>query len=208
VRQLDMLKRLLDLVLAAVLLVSLLPLFATIALAIRTTMGRPILFRQRRTGWREQPFTILKFRTMRSEIGPDGAATPDSERLTRLGRFLRSTSLDELPELWNVVRGEMSLVGPRPLLVEYLVLYSNRQRRRHEVRPGLTGWAQVNGRNAVDWEERLEMDVWYVENRSFLLDLRILVMTVGTVLGRRGVAAPGEATMGRFRGSSSRCGGV
>lgn len=197
-----MIRRCLDLLLGGALLVLSLPLLGGIAMAIRLSMGSPVLFRQQRAGRAERTFTILKFRTMRAALGSDGLPRSDGERLTRLGRLLRSTSLDELPELWNIIRGDMSLVGPRPLLVEYLPLYSERQRRRHEVRPGLTGWAQVNGRNAISWEERLEMDVWYVENRSVWLDLKIVLTTVGTVLGRRGVSSPGEATMSRFRGES------
>lgn len=184
-----------------------LPLVVVLAVLVRWRLGAPVLFRQDRPGLDGTPFTLYKFRTMREANDAAGCPLPDSSRLTRLGRFLRSTSLDELPELWNVIRGDMSLVGPRPLLTEYLPIYNERQRRRHEVRPGLTGWAQVNGRNAVSWDERLEMDVWYVDNRSWRLDARILVMTVGAVLRRQGISAPGEATMGRFTGTSSRCGG-
>jgi lipopolysaccharide/colanic/teichoic acid biosynthesis glycosyltransferase len=151
---------------------------------------------------------MIKFRTMTDDRLPDGTLMPDGERLTRFGRWLRATSLDELPELWNVVRGDMSLVGPRPLLMSYLSLYSPFQARRHEVRPGITGWAQVNGRNAVSWEERFRLDVWYVENRSFLLDLKILAMTVRTAVLREGISAPGEATMSRFTGSQRPPGGA
>jgi lipopolysaccharide/colanic/teichoic acid biosynthesis glycosyltransferase len=178
---------------AAGLIVAGLPM-AVIAVAVRVTTGRPILFRQVRPGRGGVPFTILKFRTMRSGEGTD------AERLTRLGRWLRATSLDELPELWNVLRGDMSLVGPRPLLVEYLPLYSPRQARRHDVRPGLTGLAQVAGRNLVDWEERFELDVEYVETRSLALDLRIIGQTVAAVLRREGISGEGEATMAPFRG--------
>jgi lipopolysaccharide/colanic/teichoic acid biosynthesis glycosyltransferase len=167
-----------------------------IALAVRVRMGRPVLFRQERPGLHGRPFTLLKLRTMRGAPG-DG---PDSERLTALGRALRATSLDELPELVNVLRGDMSLVGPRPLLTEYLDRYSPEQARRHAVRPGITGLAQVAGRNAVGWDERLATDVWYVDHRSLWLDLRVLVRTVGVVLGRAGVSAPGEATMAPFAG--------
>jgi len=179
-----------------------LPLVVVLAVLVRWRLGAPVLFRQDRPGLDGTPFTLYKFRTMREANDAAGCPLPDSSRLTRLGRFLRSTSLDELPELWNVIRGDMSLVGPRPLLTEYLPIYDERQRRRHEVRPGLTGWAQVNGRNAVSWDERLEMDVWYVDNRSWRLDARILVMTVGAVLRRQGISAPGEATMGRFTGTT------
>jgi lipopolysaccharide/colanic/teichoic acid biosynthesis glycosyltransferase len=188
-------KRLIDVLGAtAGLLVAGIPM-ALIAVALRVTMGAPVLFRQVRPGRRGAPFTILKFRTMRSGEGTD------AERLTSLGRWLRATSLDELPELWNVLRGDMSLVGPRPLLVEYLPLYSPHQARRHEVRPGLTGLAQVAGRNLVDWDERFELDVRYVETRSLALDLKIIGQTVKAVLRREGISGEGEATMAPFRGS-------
>jgi lipopolysaccharide/colanic/teichoic acid biosynthesis glycosyltransferase len=172
-----------------------------IAVAVRWSMGRPVLFRQVRPGRAGEPFALLKFRTMTDRCDADGRPLPDADRLTGLGRLLRRTSLDELPELWNVVRGDMSLVGPRPLLVEYLPLYSPEQARRHEVRPGITGWAQVNGRNATTWEARFAHDVYYVDHRSFGLDLRILLRTVAQVLTGAGVSAPGEATMARFTGS-------
>jgi lipopolysaccharide/colanic/teichoic acid biosynthesis glycosyltransferase len=188
-------KTVFDRVLALCVLVTAAPLLGVLALAVRLDLGGPVLFRQRRPGLHGWPFTLLKFRTMRAGPGPD------RERLTRLGRFLRATSLDELPELVNVLRGEMSLVGPRPLLLEYLDLYDAEEARRHEVRPGITGWAQVNGRNDVPWTERIALDVWYVDHWSLALDLRILARTVGTVLGRRGVNARGEATMPLFRGS-------
>ncbi|MFP4150239.1 MAG: sugar transferase [Nitriliruptoraceae bacterium] len=194
-------KRVLDIVGAAVGGVLLAPLTAVIALLVRWRLGPPVLFRQLRPGLHGEPFELIKFRTMTDERGPDGRPLPDAERLPRFGRVLRSTSLDELPELWNVLKGDMSLVGPRPLLLEYLPRYSPRQARRHEVRPGLTGWAQVNGRNARSWEERLELDVWYVEHRSLWLDLRILARTLLAVLRRDGVAAEGQATVERFRGS-------
>ncbi len=193
-------KRAIDTVGAAVGLVALSPVLVVAAFVIRIRLGRPVLFRQERAGRNGAPFTLVKFRTMSDERGSDGALLPDADRLTPLGTFLRSTSLDELPELWNVVRGEMSLVGPRPLPTAYLPRYSDRQARRHEVRPGLTGWAQVNGRNAADWPERLEMDVWYVENRSLRLDLRILWRTAAVVLQRDGVHEDGQATMTEFRG--------
>ncbi|WP_449243002.1 sugar transferase [Desulfovibrio sp.] len=187
-------KRFLDVLLSALLLAILSPLLAATALAVRLGLGPGVLFRQERPGLGGRPFTLLKFRTMRPGPGPDAA------RLTRLGRFLRRASLDELPELWNVLRGDMSLVGPRPLLMRYLPLYTPRQARRMEVLPGITGWAQVNGRNALTWEERFELDIWYVEHRSLVLDLRILGRTAWTVLSGRGVSAPGQATMQEFRG--------
>lgn len=195
-----MTKRFIDIALAAAFIVIFLPLLAIIALLVRAKLGSPVLFRQERPGLHGRPFILVKFRTMRDMNDPDGTPFPDAERLTRFGRLLRATSLDELPELWNVLRGEMSLVGPRPLLTEYLPLYSERHARRHAVRPGLTGWAQVNGRNELSWEERLDLDVWYVDNRSLALDARILLDTVAAVLGRRGVSQPGHATMERFRG--------
>lgn len=173
----------------------LVPLLLLIALLILTSMGRPVLFRQRRPGEAGKVFTILKFRTMRT------GDTPDAHRLTWLGRLLRSTSLDELPELWNVLKGDMSLVGPRPLLEEYLPLYTPEQARRHEVRPGITGWAQIHGRNALSWEKRFQLDVWYVDHRTFWLDLKILFITAWRVLSRKGINAPGDATMPRFTGS-------
>lgn len=188
-------KRLLDLALVLPGLVLAAPLMLLVALLVRLGLGPGVIFRQTRPGLDAKPFTILKFRTMRHGDGPD------AERLTPLGRLLRKTSLDELPELWNVARGDMSLVGPRPLLLDYLPRYSPEQARRHEVRPGVTGLAQVSGRNALSWEERLALDVWYVDNRSLLLDLRILGRTVLAVLSGRGVSAPGEATMGAFMGT-------
>jgi sugar transferase EpsL len=194
-------KRALDLVVAALALLALSPLIAIVAILVRLGIGAPVLFRQPRPGLHGRVFTLLKFRTMRDARGPDGTRLPDAERLTALGRALRAASLDELPSLWNVLRGEMSLVGPRPLLVEYLPLYTPEQARRHEVRPGVTGWAQVNGRNAISWEEKFRLDVWYVDHRSLLLDLRILALTVGRVLGRQGISQGGHATSEPFRGS-------
>jgi len=194
-------KRSLDIVAAVVGLVVLSPLIASLALLIRQQMGSPVLFRQRRPGIHGQPFKMIKFRTMRDSVDKNGRLLPDSERLTPLGRWLRTTSLDELPELWNVLKGEMSLVGPRPLLMEYLPLYTAEQARRHEVRPGITGWAQVNGRNALSWEEKFALDVWYVDKQSLWLDLKIIGMTIWKVLRREGIAASGEATMPRFTGS-------
>jgi sugar transferase EpsL len=196
-------KRFLDVVVAGMGLVVLAPVLAVVTVVIAVVLGRPVLFRQERPGLGGRPFTLYKFRTMRNATDASGAPLPDAARLTATGRFLRAASLDELPELWNVLRGDMSLVGPRPLLPEYLPLYSVEQARRHEVRPGLTGWAQVNGRNAVGWDERLAMDVWYVDHRSLRLDLAILVRTVLLVLRRDGISAAGEATMARFRGSVS-----
>jgi len=195
------LKRLIDLALVLAASPVAVPLVLAAAGAVWLTMGRPVLFRQVRIGLHEHPFTIWKLRTMRDAAGPDGQPLPDELRLTRVGRFLRATSLDELPELWNVLRGEMSLVGPRPLLPEYLLLYNERQRKRHLMRPGITGWAQVNGRNALSWSERLEMDVWYVENWSLWLDLRILARTVWQVLRVHDVSHPGHASMPPFRGA-------
>jgi lipopolysaccharide/colanic/teichoic acid biosynthesis glycosyltransferase len=192
-------KRAFDMALAATGLVLLSPLLAGIALLIRAVMGVPVLFTQLRPGVGGSLFALRKFRTMQAAPAAD---TPDAARLTPLGRRLRTMSLDELPELWNVLRGDMSLVGPRPLLVEYLPLYTPEQARRHQVRPGITGWAQINGRNALSWEEKFALDLWYVEHRSFLLDLRILGLTLTRVLRCRDVAAPGEATMPRFRGSA------
>ncbi|MEW5918314.1 MAG: sugar transferase [Gemmatimonadota bacterium] len=194
-------KRTLDIVVAAVGLLLSAPLILMIAAVVRLTLGAPILFRQTRPGLHGRPFVLYKFRTMRDAMNSEGEPLADGLRLTSLGRFLRATSLDELPELWNVLKGDMSLVGPRPLLVEYLPLFNAEQARRHDVRPGITGWAQVNGRNAQSWDERLAMDVWYVDHHSLALDLRILVRTVAVVLTRQGVTQPGYATMERFRGS-------
>lgn len=195
-------KRAFDLVVAGLALVVTAPLLAFIALVVRLRLGSPVLFRQVRPGLDGEPFTLVKFRTMLDATAPDGTVLPDAERLTRFGSLLRASSLDELPELWNIVRGDMSLVGPRPLLPEYLDLYTPRQARRHEVRPGLTGWAQINGRNSTPWPERLEMDVWYVENRSLWLDLRILALTLPRTLARRGVTQDGQATVEYFTGQS------
>lgn len=195
-------KRLTDIVVSAAGLVVLAPVMAGIAVAVALALGRPVLFRQVRPGLRGRPFTLVKFRTMLDAVGPDGEPLDDSRRLTRFGRFLRASSLDELPELWNILKGEMSLVGPRPLLMRYLPLYTAEQSRRHDVRPGLTGWTQVNGRNALGWPEKLALDTWYVDNRGFALDIKILLMTVGRVLGRSGIAAEGSDTMPEFRGST------
>jgi len=202
-RAYDAVKRLLDIVASAAGLVLLSPLLLLIALLVRVNLGSTVLFTQQRPGKDGRIFTLYKFRTMKSgandtAAGDVAAVGTDAERLTRFGRILRATSLDELPELWNVVRGEMSIIGPRPLLVEYLERYNSGQARRHEVRPGVTGWAQVNGRNAVDWDERFAMDVWYVDNRSLFLDARILWLTISTVVKREGVSAEGHATMEPF----------
>lgn len=196
-----MIKRLFDILASTVGLLLLAPVITILAWQIRKKLGSPVLFRQTRPGLHGKAFEMVKFRTMTDARGPDGTLLPDSERLTPFGRWLRATSLDELPELWNVLKGDMSLVGPRPLLMEYLPLYTPEQARRHEVRPGITGWAQVNGRNALSWEEKFRLDVWYVDNRSFWLDLRILWLTVRKVLAREGISADGEATMPRFTGS-------
>lgn len=193
-------KRLLDFFIAGLGLVFLAPLLGVIALLVKRQLGTPILFRQERTGAHGEPFVLLKFRTMHDSVGADGTALPDAQRLTEFGKRLRSSSLDELPELWNVFKGDMSVVGPRPLLMEYLPLYSPVQRRRHLVRPGLTGWAQINGRNALSWNEKFAMDVWYVDHVSLRLDLRILMRTLRVALRREGISGSGEATMSRFTG--------
>lgn len=200
------LKRLFDFVLALALLFFLSPLIVLVALVVRLFLGPgPVLFRQRRPGKGGRIFEILKFRTMTDERGADGCLLPDGERMTGLGSFLRTMSLDELPELLNVIKGDMSLVGPRPLLVEYLPLYSADQSRRHEVNPGITGWAQVNGRNNLDWDERLQMDVWYVDNWSPWLDMKIILLTIVKVLKREGISRAGYATMPKFTGAKSCC---
>jgi lipopolysaccharide/colanic/teichoic acid biosynthesis glycosyltransferase len=201
-------KRLLDVAASALALLGALPVLAAVAAAVRVTMGRPVLFVQERPGLHGRPFRLLKFRTMSRATDAAGAPLPDSARLTRVGRFLRSSSLDELPQLWNVLRGDVSLVGPRPLLMQYLPRYSPEQARRHDVLPGITGWAQVNGRNAISWEQKFALDVWYVDHWSLALDLKILWMTVGRVLARRDVAQEGHVTMPEFMGSdgSGACG--
>jgi lipopolysaccharide/colanic/teichoic acid biosynthesis glycosyltransferase len=196
-------KRVFDFVAALLALLMLtLPLLA-LALLILYKLGNPVLFCQVRPGLKGRPFTMIKFRTMKDEYGPDGALLTDAQRLTPFGRFLRASSLDELPELWNVLRGDMSLVGPRPLLMEYLPLYTPDQARRHAVRPGITGWAQVNGRNAISWADKFALDVWYVDNRSLRLDMQILWCTARKVLVRDGISASGEATMTKFTGPKS-----
>jgi lipopolysaccharide/colanic/teichoic acid biosynthesis glycosyltransferase len=194
-------KRTLDLLLSLLVLVCLAPFLLCLAVLVRIRLGSPVLFRQMRPGLGGRPFRLVKFRTMLDSTDSQGQLLADAARLTPFGRFLRSSSLDELPELWNVVRGDMSLVGPRPLLMQYLDRYTPEQARRHEARPGITGWAQVNGRNALSWEQKFALDVWYVDHRSLLLDLRILWLTGIKVVRREGISAPGEATMQEFRGS-------
>jgi lipopolysaccharide/colanic/teichoic acid biosynthesis glycosyltransferase len=195
-------KRSLDFVLAALGLVLLAPVIVVVAFAIRLNLGAPIFFAQTRPGLDAKPFVMYKFRSMKNATDSTGAPLPDHERLTSFGKFIRASSLDELPELWNVLKGDMSLVGPRPLLVEYLPLYSEQQARRHEVRPGITGWAQVNGRNALSWDEKFELDVWYVDHQSILLDLRTLWKTLVAVFRRNGISQDGHATMSPFQGKA------
>lgn len=195
-------KRLIDGFASAFGLLVLMPLLVALSALVLIYHGRPILFDQTRPGLNGRSFRMLKFRTMRDAFDGNGNPLPDSERITKFGAFLRATSLDELPELWNVLKGEMSLVGPRPLLMEYLDLYTPEQARRHEVRPGITGWAQVNGRNAISWEEKFKLDVWYVDNRSLWLDVKILFMTVKKVFVREGISADGHVTIEKFKGSS------
>ena len=197
-----MFKRIFDITVATIALSLLSPLMLFIGLRVSKEFGSPIFFRQYRPGLAGKAFEIIKFRTMNDARDSYGKYLTDERRLTAFGCWLRSVSLDELPELWNVLKGDMSLVGPRPLLMEYLPLYSREQARRHEVRPGITGWAQVNGRNSISWEEKFRLDVWYVDNRSFWLDLKILALTLKQVLLRHGVSAPGEATMAKFKGNS------
>ncbi len=194
-------KRLFDLVAAIIALILFSPIILFVAVRVRCKLGSPILFSQVRPGLGGQPFKMIKFRTMLDANDAEGNPLPDDQRLTSFGKFLRSTSLDELPGLWNVLKGDMSLVGPRPLLMEYLPLYSAEQAKRHHVRPGVTGWAQVNGRNAIEWDEKFRLDVWYVEHRSFVLDLKIILLTIKKVLLRDGISAHGEATMARFTGT-------
>ena len=195
-------KRLFDLLASALALIVLSPILALTALLVRLQLGGPILFRQQRPGYKGRPFHIFKFRTMTDRFAPDGSLLPDSERLTRFGRVLRSTSLDELPELFNILRGEMSVVGPRPLLMEYLPLYSAEQARRHDMPPGLTGWAQVNGRNALSWQDKFRLDVWYVDHWSFWLDLKIIFLTLVKVFQREGITQEGQATAEKFTGNN------
>lgn len=195
-------KYIFDLTLIVLFFPILLPVFFVLVLLVSFKLGLPIFFKQFRPGLGEKPFRMIKFRSMTSEIDQDGKLLPDEIRLTSFGKFLRSTSLDELPELWHVIKGEMSLVGPRPLLMEYLPLYNEEQKRRHLVRPGITGWAQVNGRNAISWEEKFKLDVWYVDNWSLSLDLKILFLTIKKVFMREGISSAGEATTILFKGSN------
>ena len=198
-----MLKTLFDKTLSLILIIILLPVYLVVSLLIWLNMGRPILFIQKRPGKDEKIFKLYKFRTMTNQKDENGNLLPDEKRLTKLGKFLRSTSLDEIPQLFNVLKGDMSFVGPRPLLVEYLPLYNERQRKRHKVKPGITGWAQVNGRNAISWEERFELDVWYVEHQSFWLDMKILWLTFIKVLKREGISQEGHVTMEKFKGNNN-----
>lgn len=196
-------KRLFDIWVSLLVLWALAPIILLTVLLVRAKLGSPVLFRQKRPGLNGVTFEIVKFRTMTDGRDSEGGLLPDEQRLTAFGKFLRAASLDELPGLWNVLKGDMSLVGPRPLLVEYLPLYSNRQARRHEVRPGITGWAQVNGRNAISWEEKFKLDVWYVDNQSFWLDIKILFLTVKKVFVREGISAEGQTTVVNFTGSNN-----
>jgi len=193
-------KRAFDLILTIPALIILSPFLVIIAILVAILLGSPVLFRQKRPGWRCQPFWLLKFRTMTDSRDDNDVLLPDALRLTPFGRFLRATSLDELPELFNVLKGDMSLVGPRPLLMQYLNRYTPDQARRHEMKPGITGWAQVNGRNAITWEEKFKLDVWYVDHQSFRLDLKIIFMTFWKILKREGISHPGHATMEEFKG--------
>ncbi|OEF04589.1 sugar transferase [Vibrio genomosp. F10] len=196
-----MLKRLFDVFVSVSVLVVFSPLIAFLAFTVRKNLGAPILFEQTRPGLDGQPFKMIKFRTMKDAVDKDGNPLPDSERMTAFGNKLRDSSLDELPELWNVLKGEMSLVGPRPLLMQYLPLYSKEQARRHNVRPGVTGWAQINGRNAISWEDKFKLDTWYVDNQSFILDIKILFLTVKKVLVKEGISAEGHVTIEPFKGN-------
>ena len=196
-----MIKRLLDIVIASIALILLSPVYFIVARKVKKNLGSPVLFRQVRPGLHGKPFEMIKFRTMKDAVDAKGNPLPDSERLTPFGKMLRSTSLDEMPELWNVIKGDMSIVGPRPLLVEYLPLYNEEQAKRHDVRPGITGYAQVNGRNAISWEKKFELDTWYVENQSLWLDFKIMLKTVKKVLAKDDISAEGEVTMSKFTGT-------
>lgn len=198
-----MFKRLLDIIIASIALVLLSPLYFYVAHKVRKNLGSPVLFRQVRPGLHGKPFEMIKFRTMKDALDEKGNPLPDSERLTSFGKMLRSTSLDEMPELWNVIKGDMSIVGPRPLLMEYLPLYNKEQAKRHDVRPGMTGHAQVNGRNAISWEQKFKLDTWYVDNRSLWLDFKIMLMTVKKVIAKDDISEAGEATMTKFTGTRS-----
>ena len=194
-------KRLLDIIIASIALILLSPLYAFVAYKVKKNLGSPVLFRQVRPGLNGKPFEMIKFRTMKDAVDAQGNPLPDSERLTPFGKMLRATSLDEMPELWNVIKGDMSVVGPRPLLMEYLPLYNEEQAKRHNVRPGMTGHAQVNGRNAISWEEKFKLDTWYVENQSTVLDFKIMLKTVQKVIAKDDINADGEATMTKFTGT-------
>ncbi|MGO3296337.1 MAG: sugar transferase [Marinobacter sp.] len=196
-----MLKRIFDILAASVGLLLLSPVILIVAWKVSRKLGSPVFFRQTRPGLNGKPFEMVKFRTMRDAVDENGKPLPDSERITPFGRFLRSTSLDELPELWNVLKGDMSVVGPRPLRMDYLPLYNKHQARRHEVRPGVTGWAQINGRNSISWEEKFDLDVWYVDNQSLLLDIKIVFLTVKKVLVREGIDSQEDVPMPRFTGT-------
>lgn len=196
-----MLKRLLDIIIASIALILLSPLYLYVAYKVKKNLGSPVLFRQLRPGLHGKPFEMIKFRSMKDAVDAQGNPLPDSERLTPFGKMLRSSSLDEMPELWNVIKGDMSIVGPRPLLTEYLPLYNTEQAKRHNVRPGMTGHAQVNGRNAISWEEKFKLDTWYVENQSTLLDFKIMFKTVHKVLAKDDISAEGEVTMTKFTGT-------
>ena len=198
-----MLKRLLDIIIASIALILLSPLYFYVAHKVKKNLGSPVLFRQVRPGLHGKPFEMIKFRSMKDAIDAHGNPLPDSERLTPFGKMLRSSSLDEMPELWNVIKGDMSIVGPRPLLMEYLPLYNQEQAKRHDVRPGMTGHAQVNGRNAISWEEKFKLDTWYVENQSVWLDFKIMLKTVKKVLAKDDINEAGEATMTKFTGTQS-----
>ena len=197
-----MIKRLLDILFSIFGLILLSPILIFVAILIRIYLGSPVFFTQIRPGLNGKPFKMIKFRTMKDSVDKNGEPLPDSERLTRFGKILRATSLDELPELWNVLKGDMSLVGPRPLLMEYLPLYNTRQATRHNVRPGITGWAQINGRNAISWEEKFELDVWYVENQSLWLDIKILFLTIKKVIIKEGISSNQHVTISKFTGSN------
>ncbi len=196
-----MLKRSLDIVIASAALIILSPVYFYVAYKVRKNLGSPVLFRQVRPGLHGKPFEMIKFRSMKDAVDAQGYVLPDSERLTPFGKMLRASSLDEMPELWNVIKGDMSIVGPRPLLMEYLPLYNSEQAKRHNVRPGITGYAQVNGRNAISWEKKFELDTWYVENQSLWLDFKIMLKTIKKVLAKDDISAEGEATMSKFTGS-------
>ena len=199
-----MLKRLLDIIIATIALILLSPLYAFVAYKVKKNLGSPVLFRQVRPGLHGKPFEMIKFRTMKDAVDEQGNPLPDSERLTPFGQMLRSTSLDEMPELWNVIKGDMSIVGPRPLLMEYLPLYNQEQAKRHDVRPGMTGHAQVNGRNAISWEEKFKLHTWYVENQSVWLDFKIMLKTVKKVLAKDDINAENDATMPKFNGNEKK----